>query len=219
MTEAVIFDMDGLLIDSEPFWREAEKQSFAEIGVTLTEAMCESAMGLRISEVIEYWFHQFPWPNPDFRALEQTILQRVSHQITTRGTLMRGVMETLGFFRQRSVPTALASASPVYLIDTFLDKFELHSFFKIVHSAEQEACGKPHPAVFLTTARLMSIHPTRVLVFEDSFNGMIAAKAARMKVVVVPAPEHRDQSRWDIADRKLNTLNEWDETLWKKISR
>jgi sugar-phosphatase len=219
MTEAVIFDMDGLLIDSEPFWREAEKQSFEEIGVTLTEAMCEAAMGLRISEVIEHWYHKFPWSNPDFLELERTILQRVSDRITTHGTLMRGVQETLQFFRQRSVPMALASASPKKLIDTFLDKFNLHSFFKVVHSAEQEAYGKPHPAVFLTTAQKMNIHPVRILVFEDSFNGMIAAKAARMKIAVVPDPKHQNQPRWIIADQQLSSLSEWNEDLWKKIKQ
>jgi sugar-phosphatase len=181
--------------------------------------MCEAAMGLRISEVIEHWYHQYPWPNPDFKELERTILQRVSHRITSRGTLMRGVPEVLHIFLQRSVPMALASASPMILIDTFLDKFNLHSFFKVVHSAEQEAFGKPHPAVFLTTAMMMNIHPTRVLVFEDSFNGMIAAKAARMKVAVVPDPKQQNQPRWIIADRQLSSLSDWDEDLWKIINQ
>ncbi len=218
MIEAVIFDMDGLLIDSEPFWREAERISFAENGVTLTEAMCESAMGLRISEVLQHWFHLYPWPNPDFEKLEKTILERVSRLIRTRGTLMKGVSGTLEFFRRRSVPMALASASPMTLIRAFLDQFSLHDYFDVVHSAEYESCGKPHPAVFLTTAAKLNVRPVHILVFEDSFNGMIAAKAARMKAVVVPDPGHADQKRWDAADLQLLSLEDWNEDLWKKMN-
>ncbi len=219
MIDSVIFDMDGLLIDSEPFWREAERKVFAGVGIQMTDAMCESAMGLRISEVIEHWHRLYPWETPGFDAIEKDILNLVGRLIGERGALMDGVSEILLFFKERSVPMAVASASPMALIDLFLERFQLRSHFRVVHSAEYEPYGKPHPAVFLSTAQKMNVHPTRVLVFEDSFNGLIAAKAARMKAVAVPAPEHRHQSRWVIADRVLERLTDWNEKLWTEFRR
>lgn len=218
MIEAVIFDMDGLLIDSEPFWREAEKSSFSEVGLTLTDRMCENAMGLRINEAIEHWYSLFPWPDPDFKQIEKTILDRVARLIHSKGKLMSGVEQTLSFFMQRSIPMALASASPMSLIQAFLEQSGLRGAFTVIHSAESEPFGKPHPAVFLTAAEKLNIHPTRILVFEDSFNGMIAAKAARMKVIVVPDPAHCDQPRWVIADVRLASLDDWNEDFWNIIN-
>lgn len=219
MIHAVIFDMDGLLIDSEPFWREAEKEVFAKVGIHLTDAMCESVMGLRINEVIAHWRRLYPWDQPGDDVLEEWIIEKVGESLRSRGSLMAGVQEVIEFFLLRRIPMALASASSMRLIEIFLARFDLKKYFQIVHSAEYESYGKPHPAVFLTTAGKLKVSPTQALVFEDSFNGLIAAKAARMKTVVVPAPEAVIRPYWVLADIKLNTLLEWNEEHWQRLTR
>lgn len=218
MIDAVIFDMDGLLMDSEPFWREAERAVFREVGIELTDAMCEEAMGLRVNEVLQHWHKKCPWPSADFDGMEKAIVERVGQLIRGKGELMPGAKDAVTFFHQRRIPMALASASALSLIRTFLDKFGFDSYFSVVHSAEQEAFGKPHPAVFLTTAEKLGVPPVRCLVFEDSFNGMIAAKAARMVCVVVPEPRVQHQPRWAIADRQLSTLEDFSESIWKTLN-
>lgn len=204
--------MDGLLIDSEPFWRLAEKEMFARVGFVLTDAMCETAMGLRVREVIEHWYRLFPWPSPDFEALEKQIVDRMVELITARGELMPGVERVLTLFERRGTPMAIASSSHQRLIDAFIDRFDFRQKMKVVHSAEHEPYGKPHPAVFLSTARKLGVDPHDCLVFEDSINGVIAARAARMTVVAVPEASSRKDRQWGIAHRVLDSLEAFSES-------
>lgn len=217
--EAAIFDMDGLLIDSEPFWRQAEREVFGAVGVHLTDAMCEDAMGLRLAEVIQHWYRRFRWPEPDFEKTEREIIHRVGELIRTRGVLLPGARKAVEFCRKKNVKTALASASATVLIDSFIRRFEMNGLFNILHSAEHEDYGKPHPAVFLSTAEKLGVHPTHCIVLEDSFNGMVAAKAARMVCIVVPEPRAYDDSRWAIADAKLRSLEHFDEDTWQTLQK
>jgi sugar-phosphatase len=99
-----------------------------------------------------------------------------------------------------------------------LKKFSLENSFSVVHSAEQEDYGKPHPAVFLTTAKQLRVSPEHCLVFEDSFNGLIAAKAARMKTVIIPMTAQWNETRFDIADGKLKSLREFSEQQWIRLN-
>ena len=103
---------------------------------------------------------------------------------------------------------AVASSSALRLIKATVNKLKLEDYFTLLVSAEHETHGKPHPAVFMRTAETLRVQPDRCLVIEDSFNGLLAAKAARMKCVVVPYPEDFNNPKLAIADWKLNSLNE-----------
>lgn len=215
--QAVIFDMDGLLIDSEPIWREAEKEIFAEVGITLTDEMCFTTVGLRIDEVVEHWFEKFPWENESQENIKEKIIDKVIELILLKGELLPGVLKSIDFFQKNNFPTAIASASPMKIINAVVQKFNLEKYFSIIHSAEKEEYGKPHPAVFISTAKLLNVLPQHCLVFEDSLNGVIAAKAARMKVIAVPEPIHYENSKFEIADLKLSSLNNFNVTLINTI--
>jgi sugar-phosphatase len=111
----------------------------------------------------------------------------------------------------------LASSSPVRLIDVVVDQLNIRSYFYRIASAEKLPYGKPHPQVFIDCADALSVRPDQCLVFEDSFNGLIAAKAAKMKCVVVPARGTHAQMKWNAADHVLTSLVEWDEATLQKI--
>jgi sugar-phosphatase len=100
-----------------------------------------------------------------------------------------------------------------------MQHYGIYNYFHVVCSAEAEDFGKPHPAVFITAARHLGIDPTELLVIEDSFNGVIAAKAARMKCLAVPAPEHAAQPRFAAADLVLPSLTMFDDEVWELLSR
>ncbi|MCS7004696.1 MAG: hexitol phosphatase HxpB [Cytophagales bacterium] len=206
--KAVIFDMDGLLIDSEPFWKIAEKETFRLVGLELTTQMCEQTMGLRLDEVVEYWYSRHPWSNYSKKEISKKIAERVKELIEQQGELMPGALRALQMARELELKIALASASSTVLIDAVLNKFDLRSFFDVVHSAQFEEYGKPHPAVFLTTAQKLGVLPSECTVLEDSFYGVIAAKAARMKVIAVPDASHFPQLRFYAADVKIASLEE-----------
>lgn len=205
MIRAAIFDMDGLLIDSEPFWREVEVEVFRDVGVPLTEAMCHQTTGLRIDDVVAHWQRRHPWQQPAASVVQERIVARMVETIAARGVAKRGVGHALDWAAGSGLQLALASASPMRIIRAVLDRLGLAERFHVVRSAEDEPWGKPHPAIFLTTAAALDVRPEECLVFEDSLNGVIAAKAARMRCVCVP--ETRDP-RFVLADERLESLEE-----------
>jgi sugar-phosphatase len=218
MIDAVIFDMDGLLVDSEPWWRVAETNVFGRLSVAPAEADFERMMGNRIQEVIRQWYDRHPWPDADFQQTQKEIIDEVAWYVIEKGGLLPGVEQTIAFLKEKNVPVALASSSPLRLIEKLMGHYGLLGQFDLVRSAEFEPYGKPHPAVFLTTASHLHINPLRCLVFEDSFNGVLAAKAARMKCVAVPEMRVYNQPRFTIADLKLPSLLEFDEACWEKLN-
>ncbi len=218
MIDAVIFDMDGVLLDSEPFWQEAEMEIFASVGIYLTREQCIETTGLPVNNVVAYRYNQKPWNRKSLEQVTDEILAGVELRVRQRAVLLDGVTDVLSFLKERNIPAALASSSSMRLINTVLKKFSMENEFSVVHSSEQEEYGKPHPAVFLKTAKNLHISPDHCLVIEDSFNGLIAAKAARMRTVVVPMAEQWNESRFNIADIKLKSLRELSEQQWNRLN-
>ena len=107
---------------------------------------------------------------------------------------------------------ALASSSPMQLIHAVVEKLNIVSQLSIIQSAENEALGKPHPSVFLSTAHALGVPPVNCLVFEDSVNGVIAALAARMKVVAIPDTEQSNDPRFVVAHLRLPSLEAFSKT-------
>jgi sugar-phosphatase len=217
MIAAVIFDMDGLLIDSEPFWRQAEMEVFARVGVTLTDAMCMQTTGLRIDAVVEHWYQRMPWQGTSREDVTASISGRVAELIASDAKALPGVDLALNFFKVRGFPVALCSSSPTLVIDAALRKLGLVGRLRAVVSAESEAYGKPHPAVYMTTAAKLGVKPEDCLAIEDSLNGCIAAKAARMKVIAVPEA-HAERARFGFCEATLRSLADLDEPLFARLN-
>ncbi len=209
MIRAVIFDMDGLLIDSEPLWRLAEVEVFNAIGVPLTEELAFTTMGLRTDELVEHWSARYPWQDPTHKEIEARIDSRVVELVRERGTPLPGVLDLVTFFRDRGLPLAIASSSTSELIATVVHQIGLAGAFQVLQSAEHEPYGKPHPGVYIAAANALGVPPTDCLAFEDSANGLLAAKAARMRCIAVPEPAVRNDRRFCIADAVLDSLTDF----------
>lgn len=218
MIEAVIFDMDGLLIDSESYWQEEERKLFSRHGVHIEPHMQTATYGMGTTEVIEHWYNTKPWDNFDIQEIKNELFDAVEERIVSEAEPMPGVSEVIAFFRSKNLRTALASASPFGIIDAVLHKMQLKDFFRAVHSGEQEEFGKPHPAVYITTARKLAVHPMNCLVFEDSSIGLLAAKAARMKAVAIPGNGEWENKNYAIADLKLPSLTHFDEKHFELLN-
>lgn len=209
MIKAIIFDMDGLLVDSEPYWKIAEKICFGKLGLTLTDELLRQVMGFRLNEVVEHWYNYQPWGEKNFEAVEADVLETVKQLIIENANALPGVIQTLELCKANGYQIALASSSAMSLINVVVDKLNIRQYFDLLVSAENEPYGKPHPSVFLTTSNQLNVLPTECLVFEDSVNGMVAAKAARMKCIVVPEAEKQNEPYWHLANQKLNSLEDF----------
>jgi len=215
--EAVILDMDGILIDSERHWQLTERDLFAELGIELTDELLVQTRGLRTEEMVAHWSARFPLDGADTGTLMKLYDRRMVETMKREVPLMEGARELIGMFREMKLPVALATCSSHDHIDAVMEKHQLRRMFDQLVSAATGMPGKPHPEVFLRTAAILQVDPTRCLVFEDSFFGMIAAKAARMKVVVMPDKTEYNQERFNAADMKIRSLKDFTMDSLKKI--
>jgi mannitol-1-/sugar-/sorbitol-6-/2-deoxyglucose-6-phosphatase len=206
--KAVIFDMDGLIIDSEPYWKQAEKLVFGNLGLELTDTLLQQVMGFRLNEVVKYWYDYQPWPNPDFIETEKEITATVKKLIIDHAKAMPGVIPLLQALAQTDLKLAIASSSSMSLIQAVVQKLRIETYFDVLWSAEYESFGKPHPTIFLSTAHKLAISPSDCWVIEDSINGVIAAKAARMKCLAVPDLSQLHDPRFAIADKVIPSLEQ-----------
>ena len=198
--------MDGLLLDSEPLWKEAEVAVFNSVGVPLTEELCRETMGVRLDGVVSHWYERYPWQGESLESVEARILEAVSRLIKERGTLMPGVIETIATLRSARYALAVASSSPMKLMRTALEKLEIIDFFSVLHSAEFEDEGKPDPAVYRSTISLLGADPAERIAFEDSVTGVRAAKSAGAWVIAVPDPADISNPGFAAADVVLSSL-------------
>ena len=204
--DAVIFDMDGVLIDSEPLWKIAMEEVFKSVGCALTRKDFQKTVGLRLDEVIQYWYEHTGWENATPKEVEDAIVNRMIELLNENGTPLKGVVETLEFLKQKDKKIGLATSSYTVLIDTVLDALHIRHYFDFTHSAENESHGKPHPAVYLTVANHLQIQPKKCLVIEDSLNGIISGKAARMTVVCIPEKSHSPEPKLSLADYHFDDM-------------
>lgn len=208
MPRAVIFDMDGLLVDSEPLWVRAEIEIFGEVGVVLGEEDCARTKGLRTDDVIAYWHTRRPWEGRSPADVEARLIGRVASLVREEGRALPGVTNAIAVAREGGRRVALASSSPLVIIHATLERLGLEGAFDVVQSAQSLPLGKPHPGIFLRTAELLSVRAVDCIVLEDSLTGVIAAKAARMGCVAVPFDHPEHDARFVIADAIVGSLDE-----------
>jgi sugar-phosphatase len=203
--------MDGLLLDTEPLWGISMNRVAGKHGIAITPDRFKDTTGLRIYEVTEHWSRHYPWEGSTPQAVAEEILDDIIALSKERGGIMKGVLPLLDLLEHHNMKIGLATSSPVRMVEALVAHFGIAERFHCITSADAVAMGKPHPAVFLHCALCLGSEPHECLVLEDSVNGAIAGKAARMKVIAVPDELHWDDPRFSIADMKLQSLEYLDE--------
>lgn len=217
MINTVLFDMDGLLLDTEPLWGKSMWRVAEKHKIPITRDRFKETTGLRIHEVTDYWAIRYPWKGSSAAEVADEILDDIIDISKKEGRVMPGVPDTLELLRKNNIKTGLASSSPTRMIMALVTHFGIRDHFDCISSADEVDLGKPHPAVFMHCAKGLGVSPLECMVFEDSVNGMVAGKAARMKVVVIPDELHFDDPRFALADAKLRSMEDFDLDMLKRL--
>ena len=205
--------MDGVLIDSEPFWRRAEIEVFGSVGIELSDADCYQTQGLRIDEVARFWFDRSPWTGPSIESIAERVVDRMHGLIHTEGEPMAGVRESIDAARSGGWRLGLASSSSMRLIEAVLDRLGLATAFEVVRSAEHEQRGKPHPDVYTAALRDLRLEGADCVAVEDSAHGVASALAAGMRCIAIPSAETRADPRFEVAHWRLDSLEDLSQAL------
>ena len=204
--DAVIFDMDGVLIDSEPLWKIAMEKVFSALGCQLSKNDFQKTVGLRIDEVITYWNKDQNLGIQDVSVVETAIIDQMIDLVTESPVPLTGVIDTLRFLKSKKVKIGLATSSPERLMIAVLEGLKIKDYFNVAHSAQFEDFGKPHPAVYLTTAQKLKVDSQKCVVIEDSLNGVISGMSAKMKVVCIPEKTHLKEPRLMVSDYQYEDM-------------
>lgn len=208
--EAVIFDMDGVIIDSEKFWEKAEKKVFSSLGVKLTADLCQQTKSMTTNEVAQFWYNKYPWTRKTLEDVENEVVDYVGFLIEREGEAITGLRDVLEKLKDKGQKIGLATNSPYKLISVVLKKLDITAYFDIVSSAEHQIKGKPDPAIYISTAKKLNKKPENCLVFEDSLSGLSAAKSAGMEAVAILPEKEQQAEKFAIADLQINNFTQFD---------
>jgi sugar-phosphatase len=217
MIEAAVFDMDGLMIDSQPFWQRAQLEVFSRLGVPITQQDTIDTTGMRIDQIVQICYAASPWDSLSRDEVCDLILNRVIELVQEHKSAMPGLKHAIEVCQAQGVKLALASSSPMTLIGATIDALRLDGIFEVKMSGANLRYGKPHPEVYLNACDALGVDPTRCVAIEDSFVGLLAAKAAQMKTIVIPEPSLAGDGRFIIADQQLASLEELTPELLRSL--
>jgi HAD superfamily hydrolase (TIGR01509 family) len=207
LISAVIFDLDGVLLDSEQVWDQVRKQLVGERAGRWHERAQAEMMGMSSFEWSRYMHDELGVPDPP-EEISTEVVRRLEEVYRKRLPLIDGAQEAVEQLSGRW-PLGLASSSNRELIDLVLELSGLARFFRATVSSEEVARGKPAPDVYLEAARRLSVPPKGCAAVEDSRNGIRAARAAGMRVVAIPNPHFPpDDDSLELADVTLSSLAE-----------
>ena len=215
MRRAAIFDMDGVLINSEPLWWRAGVEALRTVDVHLSDHHFGETLGLRTDDALAHWYGRYPWAGKSLQQIEQEVKDRVLRFISDEGQALPGVYTLIRFLSEHCIPIGLCSSSPYQVIHAVLDRLGIRQHFQVVHSAEDEPLGKPHPGAYLSCAARMGVPAPRCIAFEDSVAGAVSAKAAGMKVIALLQGVR--STVFDFCDVRLDTLVEFTPGLLNQL--
>jgi HAD superfamily hydrolase (TIGR01509 family) len=204
---AVVFDLDGVLLDSEQVWDEVREQLTRERGGRWHENAQREMMGMSSTEWSRYMRDSLGLSEPP-EEISAEVVRRLEDRYRTQLPLLDGAREAAERLAARW-PLGLASSSNRELIDLVLDVSGLARFFRVTVSSEEVRRGKPAPDVYLEAARRLEVGPESCAAVEDSSNGIRSAKAAGMRVIAIPNPHFPpDEESLGLADVTLGSLAE-----------
>ena len=208
MLSCVIFDMDGVISDSEPLHHIAERKLLEPFGVDLTQDELQSFTGMGTTDMLQHFLDTYQL-SASLEDLTEQLTENLFQVFSEQVQPIPHAISLIQLLHAEGIPLAIGSSSSPQLINLVLDKLELPSCFKVVVSGHEVMRSKPHPDLFLEIADRLQVSPKDCVVIEDSKNGVLAAKAAGMVCVGFESPNSPNQdlskSDWILDDLSLLT--------------
>lgn len=207
MALAYIFDMDGVIIDSEPIHFEVDIETMEHYGLSITHEQLERFVGMTNPEMWAILKQEYPLTDTVEEIIEVQLASKISKLRASNLTPIDGIAQLLHELNRSNIPIGLASSSPRRFITEVLSKFQIERYFQAVVSGEEVDKGKPAPDVYYEAARQLGVAPESCVVIEDSRNGIRAAKAAGMKCIGF-VNENSGNQDLSAADRIVTSIRE-----------
>lgn len=214
--KAVIFDMDGVIIDSEPLHHEVNKKIFNKLGINVSDEEYQSFIGTSNTYMwtILKEKHGLTESIDELNQLQLT--ENIDYLNNHQENPIPGILALLNLFKEYGLKIALASSSPIEYIKKVLENLGLEAYFDITISGESFERGKPYPDIFLHTAKVLGVNPEECVVIEDSQNGVKAARNAGMKIVGYQNVNSGNQDLSE-ADMVVNSLEKIGIEVFKEL--
>ncbi|HSH37214.1 MAG TPA: HAD family phosphatase [Chthoniobacterales bacterium] len=205
---AVIFDLDGVLADSEPLWNEIDATLLAEQGVTYRGEYHREVLGVSYPIAVEFYKRAFGLAAPTDEMMRRRA-EIARAFFASRVPIFPSTKNVLTELREMKLPLGIATSSVRASALPFLDRHGLTSFFDAIVTGDEVERGKPHPDIYLREAENLGVAPEACLVIEDALSGIAAAKAAKMCVIAIPDVRFVDPCDYEKeADFLLSSLSE-----------
>jgi len=205
---AVIFDLDGVLADSEPWWNEIDAKLLAEYGAKYHGEYHREVLGVSYPIAVEFYKKKFGISEPTGELMKRRG-EIATEFFANRVGLFPNARRVLEELRNMKLNLAVATSSVSASARPFLDRHQLTSFFDVIITGDEIERGKPEPDIYLRTAEKLGIAPAECLVIEDSLSGIAAAKAAKMRVAAIPDRRFVNPREYEKeADYLMNDLSE-----------
>ncbi len=207
MLKLVIFDMDGVLVDSELYWKQFERELYPTIGIEFTKEVEDMVMGLKIADITKYIQKEH---RPDITQEEvEALYERIKDKVYEHVTAMPGVVPLLEELQAADIPVTIGSSATASMIALAMKKSGLENYFVRTYSAgSMDIPGKPDPAIYTTIMKEMGAGPEATIIFEDSQHGFHAAVASGATVVAATDPRWCDLAKdYSAADLHVQSLS------------
>lgn len=215
MLKAVIFDLNGVIIDDEKIHQKAWRQFYEKKGLNLTKNdYKQKVLGRTVKDTLEYLYN--------YQLTEEELNQLASERIDIAIELVKnklklpdGLRKLLVLLNKNKIPLAIATSSRARYVDFVTDEAKIRKHFKFILTAQDVSRGKPHPEIYLKTAEKLEVYPNDCVVFEDSISGIMAAKKAGMKVIAITTTHTKTEL--NEADKIINSFTEVDCAMLKEV--
>lgn len=207
--DAVIFDLDGTLVDSMWMWKSIDIEYLGRFGIALPDNLQKIIEGMSFSETANYFKERFDLPD-SIDQIKSDWNKMAFDKYVNEVPLKEGVIELLAYLKQNNIPAGIATSNSRELVELIIEKHNINDYFASIRTSCEVAKGKPSPDIYLLVAKDLGVEPTRCLVFEDILQGIMAGKNANMKVCAVydKYSEGEQKEKIKLADYFVHSLSE-----------